>query len=148
MANIKQLHIVLDMAIKKEQGLLKIFSQAQQQLMQLKQQMDSLVQYKADYLQQMKPENSVNITAVKLIRLQGFLAQIDQSIFQQRDVIAKASLAVDARRSEWSKAKQYSDSIEFLIDKQTNEIAAREEKQQLKMSDEFAMMSYHRKARP
>ena len=103
MANIKQLNIVLNMAQTKEQEQLKIFSQAQQQLNQLKQQMQSLVQYKADYLEQMKPENAVNITADKLIRLQGFLAQIDQSIFQQRDVIAKASLAVDARRTQWQK---------------------------------------------
>lgn len=147
MANIKQLNIVLNMAQTKEQEQLKIFSQAQQQLNQLKQQMQSLVQYKADYLEQMKPENAVNITADKLIRLQGFLAQIDQSIFQQRDVIAKASLAVDARRTQWAKAKQYCDSIEFLIEKQNSETAAKEEKQQLKMSDEFAMMSYHRKKR-
>jgi len=147
MANIKQLAIVLSMADKKEQEALKVYSEAEQQLTQLKQQMESLTQYKADYLLQMKPENSQQVTAVKLIRLQGFLAKIDQSIFQQRDVIAKASLAVDARRKLWAKAKQYCDSITFLIDKQHNEVALKEDKQQQKLSDEFAMMSYHRKQR-
>lgn len=147
MANIKQLAIVLSMANKKEQEALKVYSEAEQQLTQLKQQMESLTQYKADYLLQMKPENSQQVTAVKLIRLQGFLAKIDQSIFQQRDVIAKASLAVDARRKLWAKAKQYCDSITFLIDKQHNEVALKEDKQQQKLSDEFAMMSYHRKQR-
>ncbi len=147
MANIKQLTIVLSMANKKEQEALKVYSEAEQQLTQLKQQMESLTQYKADYLLQMKPENSQQVTAVKLIRLQGFLAKIDQSIFQQRDVIAKASLAVDARRKLWAKAKQYCDSITFLIDKQHNEVALKEDKQQQKLSDEFAMMSYHRKQR-
>lgn len=145
MANVKQLHIVLDMANKKEQEELKNYSQAQQQLTQLKQQMESLSQYKADYLGQMKPENNQEITATKLIRLQVFLAQIDQSIFKQRDVIASASLAVDARRKTWGKAKQYCDSITFLIDKQGKELAFKEDKQQQKLSDEFAMMSYHRK---
>lgn len=147
MANIKQLTIVLSMANKKEQEALKVYSQAEQQLTQLKQQMESLTQYKADYLLQMKPENSQQVTAIKLIRLQGFLAKIDQSIFQQRDVIAKASLAVDARKKLWAKAKQYCDSITFLIDKQHNEAAVKEDKQQQKLSDEFAMMSYHRKQR-
>jgi flagellar FliJ protein len=147
MANVKQLHIVLDMAKKKENALLKIFSQAQQQLSQIEQQMASLVQYKVDYLEQMKPENVQQVTVDKLIRLQGFLAQIDKSIFQQRDVIAKASLAVDARRRDWGKAKQYADSIVFLIDKQHSEAALKEHKQQQKLSDEFAMMSYHRKQR-
>lgn len=145
MANVKQLQIVLDMAQKKEQETLKVFSQAQQQLNQLTQQMESLTSYKHDYLQQMNPENTNDVTADKLIRLQGFLAQIDQSIFQQRDVIAKASLAVDARRGEWAKAKQYCDSIIFLIDKQHREAALKDDKQQQKMADEFAMMSYHRK---
>lgn len=147
MANVKQLNIVLDMANVKEQESLKVYSQAEQQLTQLKQQMESLVQYKADYLLQMSPENSQQVTATKLIRLQGFLTQIDQSIFQQRDVIAKASLAVDARRKAWTKAKQYCDSIIFLIDKQHTELAIKEDKQQQKLSDEFAMMSYHRKQR-
>jgi len=147
MASINQLNIVLDMAQKKENETLTIFSQAQQQLAQMKQQMDSLTQYKVDYLEQMKPENVQDITVDKLIRLQGFLAQIDKSIFQQRDVIAKASLAVDARRSDWSKAKRYSDSIVFLIDKQQNEAAEKEHKLQQKLSDEFAMMSHHRKQR-
>lgn len=147
MANVKQLHIVLNMAQKKENELLKVFTQAQQQLQQIQQQMASLVQYKVDYLEQMKPENVQQVTVDKLIRLQGFLAQIDKSIFQQRDVIAKASLAVDARRREWGKAKQYADSIIFLIDKQHNLAAVRETKQEQKLSDEFAMMSYHRKQR-
>lgn len=147
MADIKQLAIVLEMANKKEQEALKVYSQAEQQLTQLKQQMESLTQYKADYLQQMKPENSQQVTATKLMQLQGFLTKIDQSIFQQRDVIAKASLAVDARKKVWAKAKQYCDSIIFLIDKQNNESAIREDKQQQKLSDEFAMMSYHRKQR-
>ena len=80
MANIKQLAIVLSMANKKEQEALKVYSEAEQQLTQLKQQMESLTQYKADYLLQMKPENSQQVTAVKLIRLQGFLAKIDQSL--------------------------------------------------------------------
>ncbi|OIQ47992.1 MAG: flagellar export protein FliJ [Gammaproteobacteria bacterium MedPE] len=145
MANVKQLTIVLDMAQKKEQDALKVFSQAQQQLNQLKEQMESLVQYKQDYLAQMKPENIHQVSADKLIRLQGFLAQIDQSIFQQRDVIAKASLAVDARREAWAKAKQYADSIVFLIDKQNKEAFLKEDKHQQKMADEFAMMSHHRK---
>ena len=145
MANVKQLTIVHDMAHKKEQDALKVFSQAQQQLNQLKEQMESLVQYKQDYLAQMKPENIHQVSADKLIRLQGFLAQIDQSIFQQRDVIAKASLAVDARRDTWAKAKKYADSIVFLIDKQNKEAFLKEEKQQQKMADEFAMISHHRK---
>jgi len=145
MANVKQLTIVLDMANKKEQAELKVYSQAQQQLTLLKQQMESLVQYKSDYLTQMKPENTQQVTSTQLIRLQGFLTQIDQSIFQQRDVIAKASLAVDARKKVWMKAKQYCDSITFLIDKQHNDVAIKEDKQQQKLSDEFAMMSYHRK---
>jgi len=145
MANTKQLYIVLEMANKKEQEELKNYSQAQQQLTQLKQQMESLSQYKADYLGQMKPENNQEITATKLIQLQGFLTQIDQSIFKQRDVIASASLIVDARKKAWGKAKQYCDSIEFLIEKQGKELAFKEDKQQQKLSDEFAMMSYHRK---
>jgi len=147
MASINQLNIVLDMAQKKENEALTIFSQAQQQLTQLQQQMDSLAQYKVDYLEQMKPENSQQLTVEKLIRLQGFLAQLDKSIFQQRDVIAKASLAVDARRVAWSKAKRYADSIVFLIDKQHTETALKENKLQQKLSDEFAMMSHHRKQR-
>ncbi|MDP2559834.1 flagellar export protein FliJ [Psychrobium sp. 1_MG-2023] len=148
MADIKQLLIVKEMASKKEQEQLRMLTAAQQQLNQLKQQMDSLIQYKKDYLRQMKPDPTVPVSADKLILLQGFLAKIDQSMNQQRDVIARASIAVDSRRQDWSKAKQYVDSIEFLINKQQQQHAEKEEKQQQKLSDEFAMMSYYRKNNP
>ena len=145
MADLKQLKVVKNMASDKEQAALRQFSAAQQQLTQLQSQMQSLVEYKKDYLSQMKPSETQQITVSKLILLQGFLAKIDQSIGQQRDVIARSSLAVDSRRQTWMKAKQYHDSIVFLIDKQLQQIAFKENKQQQKLSDEFSLMSFHRK---
>jgi len=145
MADIKQLTIVKELAHKKEQAALNQFSSAQQQLVQMQQQMKALADYKQEYLAQMAPENSQQITASKLILIQNFLAKIDQSINQQRDVIARSSLAVDARRQEWLKTKQYTESIEFLINKQRQQLATIEEKRQQKLSDEFSMMAFHRK---
>jgi len=145
MADIKQLQIVKNMAQQKEQAALRQFSSAQQQLANMKMQLQSLSEYKSDYLRQMQPDASVAVSANKLILLQNFLAKIDQSIGQQRDVIARASLAVDARRQEWLKAKQYVESIDFLINKQLTNAQLIEQKQQQKLSDEFAMMSFHRK---
>jgi len=145
MADIKQLTVVKNMAKTKEQAALRQFSSAQQQLSRMQQQLNSLNDYKKDYLIQMQPDQSSRVTAGKLILLQNFLAKIDQSITQQRDVIARASLAVDARRQEWLKAKQYFESIEFLINKQLDQARQIEQKQQQKLSDEFSMMSFHRR---
>lgn len=145
MADVKQLNVVKNMAETKEQEALSKFTSAQQQLTEMKQQLESLTNYKQEYLTQMQPDNVGQVTANKLILLQNFLAKIDQSIGQQRDVIARASLAVDSRRQEWLKAKQYIESIDFLINKQLTQAELHQQKQQQKMSDEFAMMSFHRK---
>ncbi len=145
MANVKQLNIVKDLAEKKAQAALNKFSSAQQQLVQMQQQMKALTDYKQEYLTQMAPDSGQPVTASKLILIQNFLAKIDQSISQQRDVIARSSVAVDSRRQEWLKAKQHTESIEFLISKQHQAAQAIEQKQQQKLSDEFSMMAFHRK---
>ena len=145
MADLKQLNIVKDLASKKEQQALQTLSAAQSQIRQLEQQKESLVQYKLDYMQQIIDTGNLGVTADKLMLLQGFLAKIDSSISQQTDIIARSQLAVDARQAQWRQARQYLDSIEFLINKQRQEIAEKEEKQQQKLSDEFAMMSHYRK---
>jgi len=145
MADLKQLSIVKELALKKEQAALNLFSSAQQQLQKMQIQMTSLNEYKQEYLSQMTPEKNQQVVANKLILIQNFLAKIDQSISQQRDVIARASLAVDSRRQEWLKTKQYAESIQFLMDKQRQQLAEIEHKQQQKLSDEFSMMAFHRK---
>jgi len=145
MADLKQLAIVKNLAEKKEQAALNQFSSAQQQLQQMQAQMKALSDYKKEYLLQMSPSQNQQVSANKLILIQGFLAKIDQSISQQRDVIARASVAVDSRRQEWLKAKQYTESIVFLINKQLKQADTLAHKQEQKLSDEFAMMSFHRK---
>lgn len=145
MADIKQLTIVKDMAQKKTQAALNQFSSAQQQLAQMQTQMKALADYKQEYLAQMTPDSGEQVSANKLILIQNFLAKIDQSISQQRDVIARSSVAVDSRRQEWIRAKQHQESIEFLIAKQRQAQLTIEEKQQQKLSDEFSMMAFHRK---
>ena len=147
MANIKQLTIVKEMAEKKEQDALKMFSAAQQQMNQLQNQMQTLSEYRQDYLTQMQPNAKQLVTASRLIALQEFLSKLDVSINQQRDVIARASLVVDSRRTQWASAKRYTDSIAFLIDRQRQELAQIEHKQEQKLADEFSMMAYHRKKR-
>lgn len=145
MADLAQLTIVKTMAEKKEQAALNQFSSAQQQLQQMQQQLQALNDYKKEYLAQMAPDSSVPVSASKLILVQNFLGKIDQSVIQQQDVISRSSLAVDARRQEWLKAKQYTESIAFLMDKQRQQAALVEQKQQQKLSDEFSMMAFHRK---
>ena len=145
MADIKQLNIVKEMAKKKENAALQKFSAAQQQINQLQRQMETLAEYKKDYLLQMQPNPDQLVTANRLISLQEFLAKLDTSIGQQRDVIARASLVVDSRRSEWAKAKQYTDSIIFLSERQQQELLLKEQKQQQKLNDEFSIMAFHRK---
>ncbi|NRA60069.1 MAG: flagellar export protein FliJ [Psychrobium sp.] len=147
MADIKQLTIVKEMAEKKERDALKMFSAAQQQINKLQNQMQTLSEYRQDYLMQMQPNAEQRVTASRLIALQEFLVKLDVSINQQRDVIARASLVVDSRRTQWASAKRYTDSIAFLIDRQQQELAQIEHKQQQKLADEFSMMAFHRKKR-
>lgn len=145
MADLKQLAIVKEIATQKERQSLRAFSAARQQVSQLEQQMASLQQYKSDYMQQITQTGMQGVTADKLILLQGFLAKIDTSISQQRDIIVRSQLAADSRRSHWQKARQHLDSIVHLINKQQQQLAAIEAKKQQKLSDEFAMMAHYRK---
>ena len=145
MAELKQLILVKDLAYKKEQQALTAYSAAQQQINQLVQQKESLIQYKVDYMHQITEIGQQGVTANKLMLLQNFLAKIDSSIGQQTDIIVRSQLAVDARKTQWQQASQHLDAIAFLIDKQRQQLAEKETKQQQKLSDEFAMMAHYRK---
>jgi flagellar FliJ protein len=145
MADLKQLAIVKSLAVQKEQQALQGLSAAQQQMTALQQQQQTLQQYKTDYVQQITETGQQGVSVSKLILLQDFLAKIDTSLSQQRDIIARAQLAVDSRRTQWQKARQYLDSICHLINKQQQQLADIETKKQQKLSDEFAMMAHYRK---
>ena len=147
MANLKQLHIVKEMAAQKEQQALQAFSAATNQMSQLEQQKASLRQYKIDYMRQITQTGQQGVSADKLMLLQGFLAKVDTSISQQFDIIARSQLAVDARRAQWQKNRQYLDSIIHLINKQQQQSANIEAKNQQKFSYEFAMMAHYRKSK-
>ncbi|NRA70768.1 MAG: flagellar export protein FliJ [Gammaproteobacteria bacterium] len=145
MADLKQLIMVKEMATNKERAALQAFSASQQQMTQLQQQKSSLEEYKLDYMRQMIEQGKQGLSAAKLGLLQGFLAKIDSSITQQLDVIVRAQLAVDARKVQWQQSLRYLDSINFLINKQQQEYQEIQDKQQQKLSDEFAMMAHYRK---
>jgi len=145
MADLKQLAIVRDMAQQKERKTLQAFSAAQQQMAALQQQLDTLQQYKKDYVQQIMDTGQQGVSVANLVLLQNFLAKIDASLGQQRDIIARSGLAVASRRSEWQKSRQYLDSISHLINKSEQELASIEQKKQQKLADEFAMMAHYRK---
>ena len=76
MADLKQLAIVREMALQKERKTLLAFSAAQQQMAELQQQLETLQQYKEDYVQQITNTGQQGVTVAKLVLLQNFLAKI------------------------------------------------------------------------
>ncbi|NRA54681.1 MAG: flagellar export protein FliJ [Gammaproteobacteria bacterium] len=145
MADLKQLNIVKELALKKERTALQALSAAQQQMAGLQQQLKTLQQYKTDYVAQISATGREGVTVANLLLLQNFLAKIDTSLTQQRDIIARAQLAVNSRRTQWQQARQYLDSISHLISSSEQKIIDVELKKEQKLADEFAMMAYYRK---
>lgn len=142
-----QLQKVADWEQQKEDKCAQDFHQAQQYLQQQRMRLESIERYRLEYINSISQVGKSGFDAKKYTQHLNFVAQLDNACQQQNSVISQAILVADQRKQTWLAQQRKRRAIEYLIEKQQQQLAAREAKLEQLQLDEFALQSHLRRQR-
>ena len=142
---VEQLQRVADWEQQKEDQCAHAFYQAQQYLQQQQQRLDSIEQYRLEYINGIRRHGQEGFDAQKYTQHLSFVAQLDSACQQQNTVISQAILVAEQRKQEWLKQQRKRKAMEHLIAKKRHEQAVRLDKFEQQQMDEFALQRFIRK---
>ena len=140
-----QLERVAQWEQNKEDKCAQDFQQAQQYLLQQQQRLDSIEQYRTEYLANIAAQGSSGLGARDYTQQLSFVAQLDSACQQQNQVISQAILVADQRKHAWLAQQRKRKAVEFLIEKKQKAQAVKVAKHEQQLLDEFALQSFLRK---
>ena len=140
----EQLTLVAKFEKEKEQKAAQLYQMAQQQLVQQRQKLSSLQQYRLDYLRQIQQNAKGGVGAKAYHQHLTFVGQLEKACQQQLNVISKATLAADQRKQAWLEQQKRRKAVELLLEKKAQEAVEKANRAEQVMMDEFAMQRHFR----
>lgn len=134
----KRLQVLLDMAEREEQELLRRWGELQQQLQAEQEQRQQLVSYNEEYQQRISMPGQGMVSAGTLHATLGFMQQIERALQQQSEKLNLLQKQTEQARQRYLDQHGKVRALTGLMDKLDLEHAAGEEKQQQKLADEWA----------
>ena len=140
----RQLLTVLKVEQNKEEQASRALQLAQSNVQQQQQKLNSLDQYRLNYLREMQDNARQGLGAKDYTQHLAFIGKLDLAIVQQTKILAQARGVEQQRKQQWLAQRQRRMSVEFLLDKKRQEIAKKEAKAEQAMLDEFATQKFFR----
>ena len=140
----RQLQMVADWERGKEDKLANVFQQAQQNVQMNKQKLQSLEQYRVDYLRQSQVKAKLGVGAVSFGQYQSFISKLDKACEQQSQVLSNAMLVAEQRKSQWLIQQRKRKAVEMLLDKKKKLRLRHEERLEQQMLDEISLQKFVR----
>lgn len=134
----KRLQVILDMAEREEERLLKIWGDWQQQLVSEQQQRDQLQSYYQEYQQQISAPAEQALSAGQLHTTLGFMAQVKQALEAQEHKLNHLEQRTEHARQAYLEQRGKTQALTKLMDKLDQEHDQETEKQLQKQADEWA----------
>lgn len=134
----KRLQVLLDMAEREEQDLLRRWGELQQQLQAEQEQRQQLVSYNNEYQQRISAPGQGMVSAGTLHATLGFMQQIERALQQQSEKLNLLQKQTAQARQRYLEQHGKVRALIGLMDKLDLEQAASEDKQQQKQADEWA----------
>jgi len=119
--------------------------QANNVLDQERHQLNDLLRYREEYLQQFRQGDALQMSARKAIDLRNFLAQLDQAIRLQQSQVERCFVQTQKQQQRWLEARNKQRSIESLKDRYQNEAEQRQQKLEQRLADEHTAMLWARR---
>ncbi len=145
MSNLKQLQMVADIEIKKEQKLAQNYQFAVKNRQDNQQKLTGLEQYRLDYLKLIQQKGKLGVEAKQLHQHLSFVAKLDRACEQQIQFVSQAVLVEDQRKRQWLDQQKRRKAIEMLITGKTKEAVAVESRLEQQMFDEIAIQKFVRR---
>lgn len=138
MTRVRKLAPVVDHVEKLEQDALKAVAFSQQRLQQQQQRLDQLIRYREDYANRHN-DGPVTYGAMQLREFQRFMAQLDDTIEQQREVVRLAEREVEFKRQKWKLTRTRSDAMHKMIERINEQEQQQLQKREQRLMDEHAL---------
>lgn len=138
MTRVRKLAPVVDHVEKLEQDALQAVAFSQQRLQEQQQRLDQLIQYRDEYANR-HGNGPVTYGAVQLREFQRFLAQLDDTIEQQREVVRLAQREVEFKRQKWKLTRTRSDAMHKMIDRISEQEQKLQQQKEQRSLDEHAL---------
>jgi len=138
MTRVRKLAPVVDHVEKLEQDALKAVAFSQQRLQQQQQRLEQLIRYREDYANR-HSDGPVTYGAMQLREFQRFMAQLDDTIEQQREVVRLAEREVEFKRQKWKLTRTRSDAMHKMIERINEQEQQQLQKREQRLMDEHAL---------
>lgn len=145
MSKLRQLNLVLELEIKKEQNCAMLYQQANMHLQQNQSKLSGLERYRLDYLHAIRQKAHQGVDAQSMNQHHQFVGKLDKACEQQIQVINNAVLVMAQRKQQWLLQQQKSKAIKSLILSKQKKAIALENRQEQKMFDELAAQQAFKK---
>lgn len=143
----QRLNPIIELAAKEtEQALVKV-GQANTVWAQNKQQLDDLHHYKGEYLSRLRDGNQLTMSAQKVLELRAFLAQLDQAISAQEQVVNQSKVVLEQQQEAWRQVRSKEEAMNSLSSRYKKEEIQLELKREQNESDERNTMQWLRKSK-
>lgn len=139
MTRTKKLAPVVKHVDKKQQTALQAVAFSQQQLKNQTDRLQQLKHYKLEYASQHTSGSQLSYSAVQFQEYNRFLAQLDETIEKQNQVVEMAVREVEIKRQNWQITRSRSDAMHKVVDRLQESEQQLEAKTEQKFMDEVAL---------
>ena len=129
---------VVDMAEKAEKTAVQRLGYFQGQVKVAESKLADLNAFRLDYSEQWIVRGSTGVTGQWLLGFQGFLAQLDTAVDQQRQSLVWHQNKLDKAREEWQQAFAKVEGLRKLVQRYREEAQRLEDKREQKLLDELS----------
>ncbi|MBC3209561.1 flagella biosynthesis chaperone FliJ [Pseudomonas sp. SWRI111] len=129
---------VVDMAEKAEKTAVQRLAYFQGQVKVAESKLADLNAFRLDYSQQWIVRGSTGVSGQWLLGFQGFLAQLDTAVDQQRQSLVWHQNNLDKAREAWQQAFARVEGLRKLVQRYRDEAQRLEDKREQKLLDELS----------
>lgn len=139
----EKLSLLARLALSKEERASVVLSQAKDAYEAAQVQLDSLIEYEANYLTDMRQSMSGSSNIYHLNSCQHFVAQLSTAIEQQKKLVEQADTMFQHAKDLWVKEREKRKSVERLRDEAKRlEDAQLEKKIEARILDDYVAAKY------
>jgi flagellar FliJ protein len=141
MSNMRPLIVLLEQVERERDLIVSQHQRAQAQLQGAQQQASQLATYRSDYAQRYSPQLQKASTPEMLRHYQTFMGRLQLAIDQQDRTVVQSKSNVNACSAAVMQQEMRVAAVRKLIERRSQELHLRTQRQEQKQSDEFAMLS-------
>ncbi len=137
MTRAQQFDPVVQHADKKEQDALQVVAQSQNQVRIEQNKLLQLENYRTEYLTK-QDQSQLSCSVIELQEFNRFLAQLDDTIKKQMDIIRLRERELEYRRASWQKTRINSKVMHQVVENFQQEEQIEQLRSEQKAMDEFS----------